>query len=131
QTYQLVDVAGETLRFETRTADGAFLDGFIISKKGGTKLVVDGVERQVIDPGTPAPCLGCETPPDPTDPTDPTEPTDPGIEIDFEQVALLDAVMPNSFGSAPHRAALPAGVAYHQERDLLYLGDQNGRTVFE
>ena len=28
-------------------------------------------------------------------------------------------------------ARLPAGVAYHQGRDVLYLGDQNGKSIFE
>ncbi|HTH04367.1 MAG TPA: metallophosphoesterase, partial [Ilumatobacteraceae bacterium] len=128
QTYQVVDVASGTLRFESRTADGSFLDGFTITKKDGQKLVVDGVEPQVIDPGTPSPCLGCE--PGGPDPTDPTDPTDPAGDFDYEQTAQLDAVMPNSVGGA-HTAALPAGVAYHQARDVLYLGDQNSRKVFE
>lgn len=124
QTYQVVDITGGTLRFESRTADGAFLDGFTITKEGEQKLVVDGVEPQVIDPGTPSPCLGCEPNPDPgTDPTDPgTE--DPDEIFAYARVADLTSVNRSN-------AALPAGVAYHQERDLLYLGDQNGRTIFE
>lgn len=124
QTYQVVDIAGGTLRFESRTADGAFLDGFTITKEGEQKLVTDGVEPQVIDPGTPSPCLGCEPNPDPgVDPSDP-ETEEPGEAFAFERTADLTSVNRSN-------AALPAGVAYHQERDVLYLGDQNGRTIFE
>ncbi|MFG6446406.1 metallophosphoesterase, partial [Microbacterium sp. P07] len=130
QTYQMIDVSGGTLRFESRTADGDFFDGFTITKDGDEKLVVDGVEPQVIDPGTPPPCLGCENP-DPTDPTDPTDPETPTGEFEYEQTALLDAVMPNGTTDAAHTAALPAGTAYDQTRDVLYLGDQNGRKIFE
>ncbi|MFL1999917.1 metallophosphoesterase [Microbacterium sp. A1-JK] len=130
QTYQMIDVSGGTMRFESRTADGAFFDGFTITKSGDTKLVVDGVEPQVIDPGTPSPCLGCENP-NPTDPTDPTDPEVPAGEFDYEQTAQLDAVMPNGTAGASSTAALPAGVAYDQKRDVLYLGDQNGRKIFE
>ena len=92
QTYQVVDVAGGTLRFESRTADGEFFDGLTITKKDGQKLVVDGVEPQVIDPGNPVPCLGCE--PGGPDPTDPTDPTDPVGDFDYEETAQLDALMP-------------------------------------
>lgn len=129
QTYQMIDINGGTLRFESRTADGKFFDGFTITKDGGSKLVVDGVEPQVIDPGTPVPCLGCEPNPDPG-PTDPTDPEVPAGKFTYTQTALLDSVMPNSVGGA-HTAALPAGVAYHQGRGVLYLGDQNGRKIFE
>ncbi|WP_171024416.1 hypothetical protein, partial [Microbacterium sp. 5K110] len=48
----------------------------------------------------------------------------------YETAGFLDSVMPNSVGG-DHTAALPAGVAYHQGRDVLYLGDQNGRKIFE
>ncbi len=122
QTYQVVDVAGDTMRFEARTADGAFLDGFTIDKTGGQKLVVDGVEPQVIDPGVPAPCLGCEPNPDPG-PGDPGD-GDATDEYVYEQTALLSSVNPDN-------ARLPAGAAYHQARDVLYLGDQNGKSIFE
>ncbi len=129
QTYQIVDVKDGTLRFESRTADGQFFDGFTITKSEGRKLVVDGVAPQVIDPGTPAPCLGCEPNPDPG-PTEPTTP--PEVEpFSYETAGSLDAVQPRSSATATHRAALPAGVAFHQSRDRLYLGDQNDRKVFE
>lgn len=122
QTYQVVDVASGTLRFESRTADGAFLDGFTITKSGGQKLVVDGVEPQEIDPGTPSPCLGCTPNPDP-DPIDPGEEV-PDPAYTYEPTKDLASVNRSN-------ASLPAGVAYHEARDVLYLGDQNSRTIFE
>lgn len=125
QTYQVIDVSSSTMRFEARTADGAFLDGFTITKQDGQKLVVDGVEPQVIDPGVPSPCLGCEPNPDPIEPNPgETDPEAPSEEFAYERVGDLVSVNRSN-------AALPAGVAYHQERDLLYLGDQNGKTIFE
>ncbi len=124
QTYQVIDVSGGTMRFEARTADGAFLDGFTIEKQGDQKLVTDGVAPQVIDPGTPSPCLGCEPNPDPDpDPNDPGE-EEPTERLSYEHTTDLVSVNRSN-------AALPAGVAYHQADDVLYLGDQNGRTIFE
>lgn len=125
QTYQVVDVTGDTMRFEARTADGAFFDGFTITKTDGVKLVVDGVDPQEIDPGVPSPCLGCEPGPAP----EPEEPGDPDGEETTEKFTyehLSDLASVNR-----SNAALPAGVAYHQDRDVLYLGDQNGKNIFE
>lgn len=123
QTYQVIDVSSGTLRFESKTADGVFLDGFTITKSEGNKLVVDGVAPQVIDPGTPPPCLGCGENPDPG-PTDPEEPEVPGGDFFYESIAHLTSVNRSN-------AALPAGAVYAEESDLLYLGDQNRRTIFE
>lgn len=63
QLYQLIDVDGDKIRYEARTADGKFHDGVTITKKAdGTKTV-----RTVDESGTPLV-------PEPTDPptTDPT-----------------------------------------------------------
>ena len=122
ETYQLVDVSSGSLRFESRTADGAFLDGFTITKNDGQKLVVDGVEPQVIDPGDPGTCLGCGENPDP-DPVDPGEEV-PSGDFSYEATGSLVSV-------SMDMARLPASVAYHEGRDVLYLGDQNGKSIFE
>ena len=40
QLYQLIDVDGDQIRYEARTADGVFYDGFVIDRSGGTKKVM-------------------------------------------------------------------------------------------
>ncbi|WP_166409148.1 MULTISPECIES: YncE family protein, partial [Labedella] len=44
--------------------------------------------------------------------------------FDYEAVSSLDSVNKSN-------AALPAGSAFSQSKDRLYLGDQNGRKIFE
>lgn len=39
QLYQLIDVTPDTIRYEARTADGDFHDGFVIEKRGNRKHV--------------------------------------------------------------------------------------------
>ncbi|MCW4385611.1 metallophosphoesterase [Salinibacterium sp. SYSU T00001] len=123
QFYQLIDVTSGTLRYESRTADGEFFDGFTITKSEAGKLVTDGVDPQVIEPNGPGPCLGCEEPGGPGEEIDLDAGSGTG-ELAYAHEARLTAVNRSN-------AALPAGVAYHQTRDVLYLGDQNGRTIFE
>lgn len=40
QLYQLIDVSSDSISYEARTADGAFFDGFELTKKNGVKRVV-------------------------------------------------------------------------------------------
>ncbi|MDP3951664.1 metallophosphoesterase family protein, partial [Microbacterium sp.] len=122
QFYQLVDVVGGTLRYEARTADGEFFDGVTITKDENGKLVTDGVEPQDIGTGPVEPCLGCGGNPDP----DPGEiaPDVPTGEVDYEVTDSLSSVNVAN-------AKLPAGAAYSESRDVLYLGDQNSRKIFE
>ena len=124
-TYQLVDVSGDTMRYESRTADGEFFDGVTITKSEAGKLVTDGVEPEVIDPGTPLPCLGC----DDIDPEEPGEPGDPGdsdgdLDLNYQVLGNLSSVDNTN-------ARLAAGLTFSQSRGMLYLGDQNGRNIFE
>ncbi|WP_175494063.1 purple acid phosphatase family protein, partial [Herbiconiux ginsengi] len=121
ELYQLIDVAGDTLRYESRTADGQYFDGLTIVKNDSGKAVTDDEAPQKIDPSNPGPCLGCEPNPDPGGPTDPGTPTG---SVDYEVTGALDSVNKSN-------AQLPAGSAFSQSKDRLYLGDQNSRSIFE
>ncbi|MEC5185457.1 hypothetical protein RCH12_002934, partial [Cryobacterium sp. MP_3.1] len=116
ELYQLIDVSGDELRYESRTADGEYYDGLTIVKNDAGKAVTDDTAPQVIDPGTGQPCLGCNPNPDPG--TDPEEPEEPVGAVDYTVVGGLDSVNKTN-------AKLPAGSAFSQEKDRLYLGDQN------
>ncbi|MDF2508353.1 MAG: Collagen triple helix repeat protein, partial [Microbacterium sp.] len=120
QFYQLVDVTEGKLRYESRTADGEFFDGVTITKDEKGKLVTDGVDPQEIPTGPVQPCLGCGGNPDPGEVT----PDVPTGEVDYEVTGQLASVDRS-------KASLPAGMAYSESRDLLYLGDQNSRKIFE
>ncbi|WP_411698396.1 metallophosphoesterase [Conyzicola sp.] len=122
ELYQLIDVKGDELRYESRTADGEYYDGLTIVKNASGKAVTDDEKPQIIDPGDTGPCLGCNPNPDPGG-EDP-DPTDPGTTVDYRVVGDLKSV-------AKPAAQLPAGSAFSQELDHLFLGDQNGRTIFE
>ncbi|RWZ54800.1 metallophosphoesterase family protein, partial [Labedella populi] len=124
ELYQLIDVSGDTMRYESRTADGVYFDGLTIVKNDAGKAVTDDTPPQEIDPSNPGPCLGCEPNPDPTDPTDPTEPGEPTGTVDYEVTGAIDSVNKSN-------AALPAGSAFSESKDRLYLGDQNRRTISE
>lgn len=121
QLYQTVDVEDGRLRYESRTADGRYYDGFTIVKNEHGKAVTDDRAPDEIDPGNPGPCLGCENPEYPEEPEEPEEPVG-DLDYAFEKsLVSVDDVT----------AQLPAGVVFSQERDSLFLGDQNGRTIWE
>lgn len=46
QLYQLIDVTADSIRYEARTADGEFHDGFVIDKKGNGKKHVYTVDAR-------------------------------------------------------------------------------------
>ena len=121
ELYQLIDVSGDELRYESRTADGEYYDGLTIVKNASGKAVTDDTVPQVIKPGDSGPCLGCNPNPDPTDPVEPGTPTK---TVDYTVVGGVESVNKNN-------AKLPAGSAYSESRDRLYLGDQNSRKIFE
>ena len=78
ELYQLIDVSGDTMRYESRTADGEYFDGLTIVKNDAGKAVTDDEKPQKIDPSNPGgPCLGCTPNPDPTDPDRPDRPGQP------------------------------------------------------
>ncbi|KQW05118.1 hypothetical protein ASC66_15770, partial [Leifsonia sp. Root4] len=118
QLYQLIDVSGDTMRYESRTADGEYFDGLTIVKNEAGKAVTDDTAPQDIDPGNPGPCLGCEPNPDPG----PGEPGTPDVTVDYTVVGGISSV-------SKANAKLPAGSAYSEKKDLLYLGDQNSQKI--
>jgi DNA-binding beta-propeller fold protein YncE len=121
ELYQLVDVSGGTLRYEARTADGQYYDGLTIVKNATGKAVTDDSKPDKID-GNTSPCLGCTPNPDPGG-TDPGT-GNPDQTVDYRVVKQLSSVNKSN-------AQLPAGSAFSQAKDRLYLGDQNSRTIFE
>uniref|UniRef100_UPI00068827FC metallophosphoesterase n=1 Tax=Agromyces subbeticus TaxID=293890 RepID=UPI00068827FC len=120
QLYQLIDVAGDELRYEARTADGEYFDGLTIVKNEAGKAVTDDAAPQKIDPGTQQPCLGCNPNPDPGT----GEPEVPTETVDYRVIGGIGSVNRDN-------AKLPAGSAFSESKDVLYLGDQNSRKIFE
>jgi hypothetical protein len=120
QLYQLIDVKQGQLRYESRTADGEYYDGLTIVKNEHGKAVTDDTAPQVIDPGTPQPCLGCTPNPDPGG----EGPETPVGTVDYRVVGGLSS-------AAKPGVQLPAGSAFSEKRGHLFLGDQNGRTISE
>ncbi|WP_025158926.1 metallophosphoesterase [Leifsonia aquatica] len=121
ELYQLIDVSGGTLRYEARTADGQYYDGLTIVKNAAGKAVTDDSKPDKID-GNTSPCLGCTPNPDPGGENPGTE--NPDQTVDYRVVKQLSSVNKSN-------AQLPAGSAYSQSKKRLYLGDQNGRSIFE